>query len=123
MRDATDLVALLKKSSIEATDKSKPTGVFYGTVKSTSPLSVFVEQRLTLTDSNLIVPKSLTNYSVSMIVSHETEKYKDDDISEHKHSYAGTKNFTVQNALKTDEKVILLRMQGGQKYLILDRIG
>lgn len=122
MRDATDLVTILKKSSIEASEKTKPVNVCFGIVKSTSPLSVFVEQRLTLTESNLIVPKSLTNYSISMIVSHETENYKDDDIPEHKHGYAGTKNFTVQNALKTGEKVILLRQQGGQKYLILDRI-
>ena len=30
---------------------------------------------------------------------------------------------TIHNALEKGEEVVLLRMQGGQKYIVLDRIG
>ena len=39
----------------------------------------------------------------------------------HKHRYQGRKKWRVHNALKTGEKVILLRCDGGQKYIVLDR--
>lgn len=34
-----------------------------------------------------------------------------------------TKNVTYFNKLEKGEEVILLRMQGGQKYIVLDMIG
>ena len=39
----------------------------------------------------------------------------------HKHRYQGRKKWRVHNALKVGEKVILLRCDGGQKYIVLDR--
>lgn len=44
-------------------------------------------------------------------------------IAAHAHGYKGRKTFTVHNGLKVGEKVLLIRLQGGQKYLVLDRIG
>ncbi len=41
---------------------------------------------------------------------------------EHTHAYRDRKVFTVHNALKTGEKVILLRVQGGNQYVVLDRV-
>lgn len=43
------------------------------------------------------------------------------DLS-HSHSYSGRKTFTVHNGLKLGEKVILIRIQGGQKFVVLDRM-
>lgn len=40
----------------------------------------------------------------------------------HLHNIAGRKRMRVYNGLHKGEKVILLRMRGGQKYLVLDRI-
>lgn len=40
----------------------------------------------------------------------------------HLHNIAGRKKIRVYNGLHTGEKVVLLRMRGGQKYLVLDRI-
>lgn len=40
----------------------------------------------------------------------------------HLHNIAGRKKIRVYNGLHTGEKVILLRMRGGQKYLVLDRL-
>lgn len=40
----------------------------------------------------------------------------------HSHPYVGTKSFRVHLALKAGEQVILLRADGGQKFIILDRV-
>jgi hypothetical protein len=40
----------------------------------------------------------------------------------HLHNIAGRKWMRVYNGLHKGEKVVLLRMRGGQKYLVLDRI-
>lgn len=43
------------------------------------------------------------------------------DLS-HAHDIAGKKTLTIHNALKDGDKVILIRQQGGQKYVVLDKI-
>ena len=40
----------------------------------------------------------------------------------HSHSYTGRKKFTVHLGLKTGEKVLMLRCDGGQKFIVLDRL-
>ena len=45
-----------------------------------------------------------------------------DAFSSHSHAITGRKPIRVHNALKSGEKVILIRMAGGQKYLIIDRV-
>lgn len=44
------------------------------------------------------------------------------DSDKHTHEYKGVKTFTVNLKLKKDELVILLRVQGGQKFIVLDRL-
>jgi len=38
------------------------------------------------------------------------------------HSIVGTKSITINNALKQNDKVILLQQAGGQKYIVLDKV-
>ncbi len=99
-----DFLKLIKKISIEAIEDKNPVNITTGEVISLSPLKVRVEQKLTLTEKMLIVPKSLTDYET---------------VAEFSGEYM---NLKLLNALKTGEKVLLLRMQGGQKFLILDKI-
>lgn len=40
----------------------------------------------------------------------------------HSHDYVGKKKFTAHYGLSKGEKVILLRIQGGQKFIVLDRL-
>ncbi len=40
----------------------------------------------------------------------------------HTHKYNGLKTYTVHNCLVVGDEVVLLRMQGGQKYIVLDRV-
>lgn len=41
----------------------------------------------------------------------------------HTHGYIGRKTYLVHNSLVKGDKVILLRMSGGQRFLVIDRVG
>lgn len=41
----------------------------------------------------------------------------------HSHSINGKKEITIHNGLKVNDEVLLLRMQGGQKYIVIDKVG
>jgi hypothetical protein len=45
------------------------------------------------------------------------------DSTAHKHAYAGKKTFIVHGELTVGDKVILMREQGGQRFVVLDRVG
>lgn len=42
--------------------------------------------------------------------------------TEHKHKYKGKKKIMLHHGLKIGEQVMLLRVQGGQNYVIIDRV-
>ena len=109
MYDANDFIRVIKKSSKDVMNTTYPATVMFGTVESVSPLMVFVEQRFHLTAEQLIVPKHLTDYEVEM------EVIFDDIISENK-------KVRIKNALKTFDKVVLIRQHGGQKFFIADKV-
>lgn len=79
------LIPLLKRVALEAVDASKPTVVLYGTVSGITPLTIYLEQKRTITRGFLVV----------------TDKVKN---------------------LVVGDKVVMIRMQGGQKYIIMDKV-
>lgn len=101
---STGLIDIMKRASLSAMDNAQMCDLRYGTVVSTSPLRIQVTNVLTIPAALLVVPRHLTNYTVSVRL--------DDEYKE----------MRVNNALKTGDKVALLRKQGGQSYFILDRI-
>lgn len=131
MFNSNDLVKLIKKAAVEAVNASKPANMVFGKVISASPLKVKVDQKLILTKAQLVLSRNVTNYEVEMEpslnkapTSHWTEETKEDvDVEKHKHEIKGKKKFMIYNALKVDEEVILMQVSGGQKYIIIDRIG
>lgn len=118
MYDSSDLIKTMKQLAIEAVESLKPVNVLFGKVISTSPLKVQVEQKLTLTKEQLVLTRNVTNYNTSLYLNASTSSVED-----HKHTLKGTFNVTVNNGLNVNDEVILLRMQQGQKYIIIDRIG
>ncbi len=51
-----------------------------------------------------------------------TGSFSSSDVGEHLHRYLGRKTFLVHNSLVVGDEVLLVRMQGGQKYVVIDRI-
>ena len=131
MLNSSDFVKVIKKSAIEAVNNSKPADIFYGTVQSISPLTIFIDQKLILSEKFLIIPESLTDYETEISFDDPSVKqvfttWNMEETSESTPSKISFKEkikhkITVYNSLKVGEKVILLRQQGGQKYMVLDR--
>ncbi len=160
------LLNIIKKAAKEAIDESTPSNVMFGTVTSTSPLNINVEQKLNLTSEFLILTKNVVDYTVDVTIEWNTENRTlnanhsheaNSDVSvnsnatvspnpegvsvsitnevssnvnvqqkninlTHNHSITGRKSMTIHNALKSGDKVILIRQHGGQKYVVLDKI-
>lgn len=122
------LVRAVKQASVEAVNAGNPMSVCFGTVTSVSPLSIMVDQKKTLTDAQLILTDNVRDFNVYMTTMdayHETEEVSGGSgeaaYAAHRHRYQGKKKWKVHNALESGEKVILLRCDGGQKYIVLDR--
>jgi len=94
------LVELVKQIGVGAVDAGQPVAVLYGEVTKINPLEVVVEQRLTLSEDFLLVPESLTRYVQTV----------------------GGTTIEIRQGLVAGDSVALLRAQGGQRFLILDKV-
>lgn len=120
MPDATELVKLLKKTALDAVLASKPCNVMYGKVTSASPLKINVEQKMELGAAQLVLTRNVTDFKtkISMLQSDGWE------TADHEHEINKEKLIiTIHNGLAVGDQVVLVRQMGGQKFVILDRIG
>lgn len=121
-----DLLEIIKQAGIEAMEATKPVKVMFGEVKSVKPLMIMVEQKLPLTEDFLILTYAVKDHWREMTVDHLTENASggsgDSAYAAHNHAYVGRKKFLVHNDLEVGEHVLLLAMQGGQKFVVLDRV-
>lgn len=101
---SSGLLQIIKSAAMDAVDNAQMCDLRFGEVVSVFPLRIKVTNQFTLPSSLLIVPKHLTNYTVEVVV---------DDVKQ---------EMRINNALKINDRVALLRKQGGQSYFILDRI-
>ncbi len=118
MADITELVEEIKRAAVGAVDAGKPCGVFFGVVKSEKPLEILVEQKLTLGEGQLILSRAVTDYETEIEIDWNTETAK-----EHVHGIKGKKKIKVRGSLKAGERVVLIRLAGGQRFLVADRVG
>lgn len=132
--DINELVRLVKQAAVEAVRADAPMAVCYGTVLSPAPLKIQVDQKKILSEAQLILTDAVRDHSVEMstiegagkgLGPHYTENESggsgDAAFASHRHKYQGRKKWRVHNALRAGEKVVLLRCDGGQRYVILDR--
>lgn len=134
--DLNALVRAVKKAAVEAVRAENPMGVCHGTVTGLSPLEITTDQKLILGEKQLILTNAVRDYTVEMTVDHVTEvishghsvtdTYTGGGTAQpvdHSHPYKGRKSFRVHLGLKMGEKVILVRCDGGQQFVVLDRWG
>ena len=114
-----DLLNLIKQAAVEAVKADDPAEVIFGVVTGVNPLEVNIDQKMTLKAPMLILTNNVRDYVVEVDVIWTTRPNGDPS---HSHPVSGRKTMTVHNGLKIGEKVILLKMQGGQQYIILDRV-
>ena len=121
--DINQLVKLVKQAAVEAVQAGAPMSGGYGYVTSTSPLEITVDQKKILSEAQLILTDAVRDYTVEMttITEEISGGAGDAAFASHKHRYQGRKKWKVHNALQMGEKVILLRCDGGQQYIVLGR--
>lgn len=102
---SSGLLDVVKIAAKQARDAEQPTDLRIGTVTSAKPLKVQISTQLTIPSSLLVVPEHLTDHEIEVEIN------------------GGAKQkMKVYNALKKNDKVALLRKDGGQQFLIIDRI-
>lgn len=131
MPDAVELMKTIKRAALDAVKASKPVEVCFGKVTSVSPLKILVEQKLPLGEGQLILTRNVTNFKTYITGGNVKNYYytgSDTDggtapvVPSHIHAI-GKVQITVHNGLVVGDEVILIRQQGGQKYIVVDRIG
>ena len=119
-------VELVKQAAVEAVEATKPVQFLFGKVISVSPLKIQVSAKSIYTEKMLILTRNVTDFEVDMTVSHITENRAggsgDPAFASHNHDYKGKKKFKVHNALIMGDEVVLGRIQGGKRFVVLDRI-
>lgn len=107
------LVDLIKNVAVKAVEATNPVHVLFGTVVSERPLEVQIHQKLKLTEEFLVITERVTRYEVNL---------------EHNHggginALTGMlTNTPIRTGLKKGDKVVLLRVQGGQQFIVLDKV-
>jgi len=134
LRDMTDIAKIIKRAALEAVNASDPMSIMFGNVICVEPLKINIEQRLTLGAPQLILTNNVRDHELSSTMNWGTEEtththaYTDNGSSAvtgsttHFHEVKGTKTITIHNALVIGDQVMLIRMQGGQKYIVLDKV-
>lgn len=85
MHSFNNLLNAIKQAATEAVEASKPVAIMYGSILSTSPWKINVEQKMILTSAQLVLTETAKN-------------------------------------LKPKDEVLLLQMQGGQKFIVVDKV-
>ncbi|EHQ92089.1 DUF2577 domain-containing protein [Desulfosporosinus youngiae] len=112
------LLDVIKAAGMDAMGASNPVTIMFGEVAAVDPLSVRVDQRFTLPADFLIVPESLIKYELDLMHTHQYT----DSGSSRETSEALNSKVIIRPGLKVGDKVLLLRVQGGQKFVILDKV-
>lgn len=134
-----DMVQTLKQIAVEAVQAESPVSLVYGTIISISPLQIRAGDKLMLTGKMLLVPQALLTRQVSASINWTTDQgagLQTQHAHEaphgatttngfdpsHTHTVAGTLSLTLHSELAAGDSVLLLRMQGGQQYLVLGKV-
>jgi hypothetical protein len=94
------MLNLIKQAALDAVSAASPLALLYGEVRNANPLEVTVDQRFTIDADFLVLTEATTERKVEI----------------------GGIEHTIRPGLRAGDKVVLLRMQGGQQYLVLDRV-
>lgn len=129
MLDSNDLLRAIQKAATEAVEAGKPTAFTYGRVISDDPLMVEVDQKIQLGENQLVRGESLQEYEGEVEVELEEmelelELETEDGPVQVKASGKGKikGRAKMNRLLEAGTEVILARIQGGQNYILYDKV-
>lgn len=108
------MIDVIKQLAQDAINSTTFADIYIGTVTVLSPLQIQLQEGLVLEERFLTLAKTVTDHEeTGMLYSQTTNGY---GIA---NEYRITKNL----ALIVGEQVILMKANGGQTYVVLDRVG
>ena len=115
------MIEIIKKVVQQGIEGSSLTSLMEGEVVSSSPLKVKIKKnsKLIIPSELLVVPENLKDRTIKVSLS---SPYVSTSSENFNNFNANNASMTINNSLKTGDKVMLISFEGGQKYYILDRI-
>lgn len=135
------LLDIIKQTALEVFQSTNPVNILYGTVIESKPLKIEVNSNFILTEEFLLVSEHLTRHERKVSIQYDYPKTwtrneigDSQRVTSSKRNNIGSgevppyENFDInyakiifEDGLKIGDKVILHRVQGGQKYYVSDR--
>lgn len=117
----------IKELALRAIRAGKPVEVMQGEVTAIAPLQITVEQKMVLDESFLVLTEAVKDHEHEItVIDWRTENASggsgDAAYAAHAHPITGRKKIIIHNALQVGEKVLLLAMEGGQSFIVVDRV-
>lgn len=134
LNESMKMIALNLMGSMQLAD------VTFGEVTKVNPLEITIDQKNILTGNYIVLTNMVKDHTVDVTVSMETEndsymtsshthtgdsggKTDSGNLNTtHHHDIKGRKKITLHYGLTLGERVVLVKMQGGQRYVVIDRI-
>ncbi|AQR93518.1 DUF2577 domain-containing protein [Clostridium saccharoperbutylacetonicum] len=104
------MLELIKQASVNAINASNPLDIEFGTVTDAENITIKISQKKILPKEFFVVPESLTRYEVTLKNSKVADGTSELD------------KLVIREGLKIDDTVILLKIESGARYLILDKV-
>lgn len=107
---------VIKQAATEAVAAGKPACIVFGVVTSASPLTITVDNRFPVGESQLIVPRELRpgyldTHKHKTVIGEDWTNDEGNTLTQREYYYG----------LKAGERVILLQDAGGQRFLVIGR--
>lgn len=106
------MIDMFKQMAGDTIGAGDPVNIVIGTVTKVSPIEIEISQKLKLTKEFLIITERVTRYEVDL-----------------EHNHGGTNalggkltDTPIRTGLKTGDRVLLIRVQGGQQYVVVDKV-
>ena len=106
------MLEAVKLLAYDVLQQENLTDICYGTVTETEPLKIVLKQKLELTESFLVLSQNVIKHTINYSM-----RRKDSDENWVQYE------MILENQLKKGERVILIKMTGGQRYVVIDRVG
>ncbi len=117
MNAVHELIEIIQEIAMKTVDGNKPLEVRIGYVEKVNPVVVELIGGFKISESSLTLTNNVRDSEVEVEIDWGTEV-----ASQHTHGVTGVKKVVIRNGLKVGDKVLILRTQGGEKHIVLDKI-
>ena len=127
MRDAKDLAILIQTLIKSTIGSMKLSNYIYGEVINDEPLEIKIDQKLTLNKMQIILTRNVTEWEEEIDIDWSSVMHShgfdgEGSVQEGNTNLKGRYKIMHKTKLKTGEKVLLAQIEGGQQYVVIDRV-